>query len=89
MSWVDFLPSLQTEMDSRYERLKVIAIDQLGQDCLSPRLMIKLILEIRLEVKDYDTFYNVAFSRLDLWNSNSKKKSIRGVKIGLWFLPMF
>ena len=50
-------------MNSRYERLKVIAVDELNQDSLSPRLVIKLILEIRNEVKEYDTFYRVAFSR--------------------------
>lgn len=53
---------LKDEMNSRYERLKVIAVDELNQDSLSPRLVIKLILEIRNEVKEYDTFYRVAFS---------------------------
>jgi len=55
-------------MDSRYERLKVIALDELRQgDFLSPQLLIKVILEIRQEVKDYSAAYHVAFSRLVLW----------------------
>ena len=54
---------LQDEMKSRYERLKVIALDELNQDDLSAPLMIKLVFEIRREVKQYNSFYNEAFSR--------------------------
>ncbi|KAK2563687.1 hypothetical protein P5673_012666 [Acropora cervicornis] len=50
------------EMKSRYERLKVIALDELNQDDLSAPLMIKLVFEIRHEVKQYNSFYNEAFS---------------------------
>ncbi|XP_074613396.1 uncharacterized protein LOC141873316 isoform X2 [Acropora palmata] len=50
------------EMKSRYERLKVIALDELNQDDLSAPLMIKLVFEIRREVKQYNSFYNEAFS---------------------------
>lgn len=50
-------------MNSRYERLKVIALDELNQDDLSAPLMIKLVFEIRREVKQYNSFYYEAFSR--------------------------
>ena len=67
---------LQTEMEGRYERLKVIATDELHQDFLSPRLLIKLILEIRKEAKDYHTFYNLAFSGLVLPTRRSHSKQV-------------
>ena len=63
-------------MQSRYERLKVIATDELQQDLLSPRLLIKMILEIRKEAKDYYTFYNMAFSGLVLPARHSHSSNI-------------
>ena len=46
-------------MKSRYKSLK----DEFIQDDLSARLMMKLVFEIRREVKQYNSFYNEAFSR--------------------------
>lgn len=72
-------------MEGRYERLKVIATDELDQDFLSPRLLIKLILEIRNEAKDYHTFYSMAFSGLVL---PTRRSHSNNVKTGfLFFFP--
>ena len=75
-------------MESRYERLKVIATDELHQNFLSPQLLLKLILEIRLEVRDYNTSYKMAFSRLAfvLWqqtgiNINITKQEVAALSI--------
>ena len=57
-------------MDSRYERLKVIATDNLGRDFSEPQLLLNVILEIRQEVKDYSAFYKMAFSRLAFCTCN-------------------
>lgn len=57
---------LQKEMESRYERVKVIATDELRQNFSPPELLLKLILEIHLEVNYYNTSYKHAFSRLAL-----------------------
>lgn len=52
---IKFCPfnSLQTEIEGRYERRKVIAADDLGN----------VIMDIRQEVKDYED-YRMAFCRL-------------------------
>ena len=52
---IKFCPfnSLQTEIEGRYERRKVIAADDLGN----------VIMDIRQEVKDYED-YRIAFCRL-------------------------
>ena len=54
-------------MAGRYERIKVIATDEMGQNfSSSPKLLLKLILEIHHEVTYYNTSYKHAFSRLAL-----------------------
>lgn len=54
-------------MVSRYERIKVIATDDIRQNFSSPKLLLKLILEIHHEVNYYNTSYKQAFSRLALY----------------------
>ena len=56
-------------MVHRYERIKVIATDELRQNFPSPKLLLKLILEIHHEVNYYSTSYKQAFSRLALYPS--------------------
>ena len=59
----------QDEMVGRYERIKVIATDDISQNFSSPKLLLKLILEIHHEVNYYNTSYKQAFSRLALYTS--------------------
>lgn len=61
-----FIVLLKDEMKNRYERIKVIASDELRQNFLSPQFLLKLILEIHHEVNYYNTSYKLAFSRLAL-----------------------
>ena len=56
-------------MAGRYERFKVIATDEIGQNFSLPKLLLKLILEIHHEVNYYNTSYKDAFSRLALYTS--------------------
>ena len=53
-------------MVGRYERIKVIATDEIRQNFSSPKLLLKLILEIHHEVNYYNASYKQAFSRLAL-----------------------
>ena len=59
----------QDEMVGRYERIKVIATDEIRQNFSSPKLLLKLILEIHHEVNYYNASYKQAFSRLALYTS--------------------
>lgn len=56
-------------MVGRYERIKVIATDEIRQNFSSPKLLLKLILEIHHEVNYYNTSYKQAFSRLAVYTS--------------------
>jgi len=53
----------------RYERIKVIATDEIGEIFSLPKLLLKLILEIHHEVNYYSTSYKKAFSRLAVYTS--------------------
>lgn len=59
--------SLQEEISGRYERFKVIAIDELDlnryENPLSPQLLNILILNIRDEITSYRTYYQEEFQR--------------------------
>ena len=57
-------------MESRYERIKVIATDELRENFTPPKLLLKLILEIHHEVNYYNTSYKQAFLRLALYTPN-------------------
>ena len=56
-------------MVGRYERIKVIATDEIRQNFSLPKLLLKLILEIHHEVNYYNASYKQAFSRLALYTS--------------------
>ena len=53
----------------RYERIKVIATDEIGEMFSLPKLLLKLILEIHHEVNYYSTSYKKDFSRLAVCTS--------------------
>ena len=54
-------------MEHRYERVKVIAADELKEhflsSTLSPQVLLNLIMHIQDEVTYYNNYYNQAFSQ--------------------------